>query len=188
MQNLLQNESNQIEKMRGLSRDELEQMAKIRRIKNYENMKKEDLIMSLLKSEESAAELFHDNCHSNKISDIRRIRNRLRSILPKKYRKETKDKLYKVEHQRNSSEEERESNDEYLIKLARILDDKEKYGPGDRDDLDYYGIMDIPILFNETSKEDYYKPIFVKSSHKGNYKYYESNGDIEKKIISKAIS
>ena len=39
MQNLLQNEFNQIEKMRGLSRDELEQIAKIRRIKNYENMK-----------------------------------------------------------------------------------------------------------------------------------------------------
>ena len=56
------------------------------------------------------------------------------------------------------------------------------------DDFDYFEIMDIPILFNETSKEDYYKPIFVKSSHKGDYKYYESNGDIEKKIISKSIS
>ena len=90
MQNLLQNEFNQIEKMRGLSRDELEQIAKIRRIKNYENMKKEDLIMSLLKSEESAAELFHNNCHSNKISDIRRILNRLRSILPKNIERKLK--------------------------------------------------------------------------------------------------
>ena len=42
------------------------------------------------------------------------------------------------------------------------------------------GITDIPILFGQTSKEDYYKPIFVKSSHRGNYKYYESNGDKEK--------
>ena len=40
--------------------------------------------------------------------------------------------------------------------------------------------MDIPILFNETNEEDYYKSIFVNSSHKGNYKHYESNGDIEK--------
>ena len=41
--------------------------------------------------------------------------------------------------------------------------------------------MDISVLFNETSKEDYYKPIFVKGSDKGNYyKYYESNRDIEK--------
>ena len=49
MQNLSQNEFNQIEVMCNLSRDELEQIAKIRRIKNYEDMKKEDLIISLLK-------------------------------------------------------------------------------------------------------------------------------------------
>ena len=48
MQNLSQNEFNQIEKMSSLSRDELEKNAKIRRIRNYEDMKKEDLI-SLLK-------------------------------------------------------------------------------------------------------------------------------------------
>ena len=49
MQNISQNEFNQIEKMRGLSRDELEQNAKIRKIKSYEDMKKEDSIISLLK-------------------------------------------------------------------------------------------------------------------------------------------
>ena len=125
MQNLSQNEFNQIAVMHDLSRDELEQIAKIRRIKNYEDMKKEDLIISLLRSEESTTELFNDNCHDNEISDIRRIINRLRDILPKKDRKEIKDKLYKIEHQRNISEEERERNDEYLRKLVRILNDKE---------------------------------------------------------------
>ena len=60
-----------------------------------------------------------------------------------------------------------------------ILNNKEKYGPCNRDDFDYDGITDIPILFGQTSEEDYYKPIFVKSSHKGNYKYYKSNGDKE---------
>ena len=55
MQNLLQNEFNQIEKMHGLSRDELEQIAEIRRIKNYKDIIKEDLIISLLKSKESTA-------------------------------------------------------------------------------------------------------------------------------------
>ena len=55
MQNLSQNEFNQIAFMRGLSRDELEQIAKIRRIKNYKDMKKEDLIISLLKSKEIIA-------------------------------------------------------------------------------------------------------------------------------------
>ena len=38
MQNLSQNELNQITEMRGQSRDEFEQIAKIRRIKNYEQM------------------------------------------------------------------------------------------------------------------------------------------------------
>ena len=108
MQNLSQNEFNQIEKMRGLSRDELEQNAKIIKIKNYEDMKKEDSIISLLKSKESIAKLFNDNHYNNEISDIRRILNRLRNILPKKDRKEIKDKLYKIEHQISISEEERE--------------------------------------------------------------------------------
>ena len=155
MQNLSQNEFNQIAVMHGLSRDELEQIAKIRRIKNYEDMKKEDLIIFLLKSKESTAELFNGNLYDNEVSDIRRIINRLRDILPKKDRKEIKDKLYKIKHQRNTSEEERERNNEYLRKLVRMLNDKEKYGPGNRDDFDYYGITDISILFSETSKEDY---------------------------------
>ena len=174
--------------MRGLSSDELEQIAKIGRIKNYEDMKREDLIISLLKSKESIAELLNNNnnnnnkLYNNEISDIRRILNRLRDKLAKKYRKEIKDKLYKLEYQRNISEAEREKNDEYLRKLVRILNDKEEYSLYDRDDFDYYGIRDIENLFDEASEGDYYKPIFVKSSHKGNYKHYQSNGDIEKRL------
>ena len=93
MQNLSQNEFNQIVVMCSLSRDALEQIAKIRKIKNYEDMKKEDLIISLLKSKQSIAELFNNNLYNNEISDIRRILNRLRDILPRKNRKEIKDKL-----------------------------------------------------------------------------------------------
>ena len=52
MQNLSQNELNQIAEVRGQSRDELERIAKIRRIKNYEEMQKEELIISLFKSTE----------------------------------------------------------------------------------------------------------------------------------------
>ena len=81
----------------------LNKLQKKRRIKNYEDMKKENLIISLLKSKESISELYNDN-NNNEISDIRRILNRLRDIFPKKDRKEIKDKLYKIEHQRNISE------------------------------------------------------------------------------------
>ena len=123
--------------------------------------------------------------YDNEISDIRRILNRLRDLLLKKDRKEIKDKLYEMEHQRNISEDEQEENDECFRKLVRILNNKENYGPGNRDDFDYYGITDIPILFGQNSEEDYYKPIFVKGSHKGNCKYYESNRDKEEKLSVK---
>ena len=60
--------------MRGQSRDELKRIAKIRKIKNYEEMSKEELIISLLKSKQSIAELFNNNnINDNKINDIRRI-------------------------------------------------------------------------------------------------------------------
>ena len=47
--------------MRGQSRDELERIPKIRRIKNYEKMTNEELIKSILKSKQSIAELFNNN-------------------------------------------------------------------------------------------------------------------------------
>ena len=91
-------------------------------------MTKEELIISLLKSKQSIAELFNNNnLYDNKISDIRRIISRLRDILPKKDRKEIRDKFFEIEHQRNISEAEKEENNEYLRKLVRILNNKGKY-------------------------------------------------------------
>ena len=95
MQNLSQNELNQIPEMRCQSRDELEQITKIRRIKNYEEMSKEELIISLLKSKQSIAELLNNNLDDDKISDIRRILKRLRDIIPKRHRKENKKSFMK---------------------------------------------------------------------------------------------
>ena len=40
-------------------------------------------------------------------------------------------------------------------------------------------------LFDKANEEDYYKPILVKSSFKGNYKYYESRGYKEKRLSVK---
>ena len=56
MQNFLQNELNQIAEIRNQSRDKLERTVKIKRIKNYEEMPKEELKTSLLKSRQSIAE------------------------------------------------------------------------------------------------------------------------------------
>ena len=46
-------------------------------------MSKEELIISLLKSKQSIAELFNNNLDDDKVGDIKRILNRLRDILPK---------------------------------------------------------------------------------------------------------
>ena len=184
MLNLSQNELNQMAEMRDQSRDELERIAKIRRIKNYEEMSKEELILSVLKSKQSTAEFFN-NLDNDKISDIRRILNRLRDMLPKRYRKEIKKKLYEIENNEDLSEAEKKEDDEYIRKFVRNLNNKEKYSPYDCDDFDYYGIRDILNLFDEVSGEDYYKPILVKSFFNGNYKYYESRGDKEKRLSVK---
>ena len=71
-------------------------------------MSKEELIISLLKSKQSIVEPFINNLEGGKISDIRRIFNRLRDILPKRYRKGIKEKLYEIEHKENLSEIEKE--------------------------------------------------------------------------------
>ena len=113
-------------------------------------MSKEELIVSLLKSKQSIAKLFNNNLDHDKISDMRRIFNRLRDILPKRYRKEIKKKLYEIENNEDLSEAEKEENDEYLRKLVRNLNHKEKYSPYDRDDFDY-----IEKIFDEVSEEDW---------------------------------
>ena len=50
-------------------------------------MSKEELIISLLKLKTSLAELFDNNLDYDKISDGKKMLNRLRDILPRKYRK-----------------------------------------------------------------------------------------------------
>ena len=79
--------------MRDQSRDELERIAKMRRIKNYEEMSKQESIIHLLKSIQSIAELFNNNLYDNKISDIKRILNRLKDITPKNIERKQKKAL-----------------------------------------------------------------------------------------------
>ena len=79
MQNLSQNEFHQIAEIWSQSWDELERITKIKRIKNYEKMTNEELIISILKSKQSVAKFFNNNnnndLYDNKISDIKRILN-----------------------------------------------------------------------------------------------------------------
>ena len=73
MQNLSQNELKQITKMQNLSQNELEQIAKMRRIKNYKNMSREELLIALLKSKQSHAELYKSKSNNAGIEDTKKI-------------------------------------------------------------------------------------------------------------------
>ena len=98
----------------------------MRRIETYEEILKEGLIIYLLKSKLSSAELFNSNRDNNQISDIKEILYRSRDILPRKYTQDIKKKLHKIVNKKNRSKLEEETN-KYLIKLVRILRTEEKY-------------------------------------------------------------
>ena len=206
--------------MVNLSEYELRLIAKIRDIKNYKNMTREkllstlneiernlntiserklnqiakmqnlSLIIALLKSKRSVAELFNNNFDDSEISDIRRILNRLRDVLSKRIRKEIKEKIYEIENRENLSEQENEDINEYLTKLIRYLIKKEGNRYPDRDDLDYYGIRDIKSLLGDVDIDDYYEPLLFKtafkedkedeSSYRIGYKLYDSQGNKDK--------
>ena len=88
--------------------------------------------------------------------------------------------LYETENEQKITKTKKESYLNYLIELVNFLDKKEKYIHKDYDNINYTGIRDLQILF--TSTDDYYEPVLVKSSFDGNYEYYETRGDKDKKI------
>ena len=72
VQNLSQNELLQITKMWNLSKIELEQITKKKSIKKYKNMSKEELLIALLKTEQSIAELRKSKSNSIGIEEIKK--------------------------------------------------------------------------------------------------------------------
>ena len=128
----------------------------MRRIKNSDKLTKENLIISLLKSESSRAERNYmkhfNNSNTNddanddkirgKISDIRMTLSRLGDIVTNKDRKEITKELYEIEKKENLSDKEKEEIYDHLVKLVKNLDKKEEYKYHDHDDLDYYGVRD----------------------------------------------
>ena len=167
-------------------------------------LKREGLITSILKSEISHAERsymkhFNTNVDSNtnvdtnddtydakiwdKIGDIRVILSRLVDIVTKGDRVKIKKELYKIENKKNFLDGEKEKVYDNLVELVNKLNKKEKYRYHDRDNLDYHGIRYIENLFDADNNDDYYKPILVKSSFNESYKYYESRGDKDKKLL-----
>ena len=127
IQNLSQNELKQIVKMQDLSQIELEQIAKTRRIKNYKSMSREDLLIALLRSEQSIAELRKRKDNNTEIEETKKICNELRNRFSKEKRKKNRRKfrfkegineyLKELEQKDSLTEEEKRGKKSYTKKL-----------------------------------------------------------------------
>ena len=84
MQNLSQNELEQITRMQNLSQNKLEQIAKARRIRNYKDMSKENLLIALLKLNQSHAELKRSEDNNVEIKETKKFLTNLEIIFQKK--------------------------------------------------------------------------------------------------------
>ena len=94
MQNLSLNELEQIERMNNLSLNKLKQTVKTRRIKTNKNTSKEELLIALLKSNQSHAQLYKSESNNTEIEDTRKIFNELRNNFSKKEIKKIRIKFH----------------------------------------------------------------------------------------------
>ena len=95
IQNLSQHELEQITRTKYLPRNELEKIAGIRRIKNYKKNSEEELLIALLKSEQSHAELYKSKSNNTEIEETRKFFNEIRNKFSKLVVEEIRKKLYK---------------------------------------------------------------------------------------------
>ena len=131
MQNLSQYDLDQITKMLGFSQNELEEITKMRRIKNYNNMSKEDLSVALLKSNQSLVELQKSKSNNAKIEETRKIFNELKNRFLKKGIKEIRKTFYEKEKiDKQFKELKRENilkNEEKKVKKYQEEQEKKQY-------------------------------------------------------------
>ena len=113
------NELCKAEKPQDKSIEELEETAKLRGIKNYNNVTKERNYMKYFNNSTN------DEIKS-KINDIRLILNRLGNIVTKNDREKIKKEFYEIEKRQNLSNNEKEKIYDDLVTLANTLDKKEE--------------------------------------------------------------
>ena len=189
-QNLTYKDLHEATRLNNKPLEDLRKLAKLRRIKNYNDLTKEQLIYILLRLEKHHQENLYekyitintDDEINEKINDVRILVSQLGNIITKEQRKEIKEKLYEIEDKKLTKIQKERALD-YLINLLNNLNISEKYQYNDYDDLDYFGLRDIGTLFGPV--DNYYKPILTKISFKNKYQYYETKGDKNKNLSVK---
>ena len=110
MQNFSQNDLEQITEMNNLLLNKLKQIAKTRRIKNYKDMSKEDLLIALLKSNQSHTELQRSEDNNTEIGETKKNFNKVRNNFSKEEIKKTRRKFCYMEEIDKYLKEKKEKN------------------------------------------------------------------------------
>ena len=151
----------------GLSLEDLQAIARLRDVKDYESMSIDELsnIIFPLKKAQKAKKGKKPNTRFSKarIKKIREEFNESRYTFSKLKIKEIRENLYKIEKDLSKSKiKEIEKN---LTELEENLLKSKKYY--EYDDSEYRGIRNVRDLFDFSFDEDYYEPILVKSAFDG---------------------
>ena len=104
-QNVSKNDLRKAKELHNMSIDNLQKIAILRRIKNYDNLSREDLIYTILRSESNLVESNYMKYINNntddkikaKINNIRIILSRLGNIVTKNNRNKIRKELYEIE-------------------------------------------------------------------------------------------
>ena len=181
MQNLSLNDLDQIKRMDNFSENKLKQIAMTRHIKNYKDMSKEDLLIDLLKSNQSHIEFRKSEDNNTEMEETKKIFNELRNNFSKeeikKIRKKFSDREIIDKYLKELEEKDHKKTGEYLKKLKEDLNKLKRHRYNIIDNIDYKGIKEIENLFNKINEEDYYEPIKTKHAFDDDYIEYESRGD-----------
>ena len=168
--------------MNNLSINTLKQMAMVRRIKNYKDMSREDLLIALIKSNQSRTELLKIDNSNTEIRETKKNFNNLRDNFSREEIKKSWEKFHKKELVYNHLKEI-EQKEGLTMNKKRALKNIEKYFIKLKEVLNEIRIYqnnitrDIGHLFNEITKENYYGPIEIKSAFDDNYIEYEIRRD-----------
>ena len=171
MQNLSLNKLKKIERMNNLSLNELNRIAIARNIKNYKDMSREDLLIALLKSNQSHTELLKIDDSNTEIGETKKLFNNLRNNFSREEIKKHRKKFHKKEKAYNYLK----GKDSLTTKEKRVLKNIERYFKKLKKDLNkikiyqYNITSDTSQLFTEITKEVYYKPTEIKSAFDGSY-------------------
>ena len=174
----------------GLSLEDLQAIAQVRGIKDYESMSKDELstiifpLKKVKKVKKAKKGKKPKTSFSNaKIKEMREKFNESRYNYSKLKIKEIRENLYKIEKEKNLSKSNIKEIEKNLTEREEnLLKSKKYYEYGDSE---YRGIRNVRDLFDLPIDKDYYEPILAKSVFDGNYIQYESRADKGKNLSMK---